>query len=187
MFYSYTPVENPNDPYMPLQFIPRQVQVEGSSVDLIDDAATKSTHIPDEEAFTFLGYVQKDGTTTGYYYVADGVQVVDQPTEINAQALDTLPSDVETELALNGEFANYQRFLGGISNMPIHTNYNDEHNYAELQAQINDLSTVLAAILEQMPMTTALDSSSWLKALATLKRNQGINTGIQDKLTKVGL
>lgn len=190
MYYSFNPVEDPNDSTQRIEFIPKQVQKDiNTDIDTINDAVETTSNISDEEAFTFLGYSKAEGSITGYYYVVDGIQLVEQPEEINVQALDTLPTEVENDLALNGTYALGQRFFNAITNMPEHSSYEAEHNYAELQAQINDLSTILYNILLQMPATTAEDNKdiSWIRALKTLKRNNSINTNIKDMLAKVGL
>lgn len=190
MYYSYKPVVKAGDPYELLEFIPQQVRVveESSGLDIIAGTKKETVElISDQDAFTFLGYVKTEGGTFGYYHVADGVTPVEQPAEINAQQLDVLPTEVANELALNGEFAQHQRFLGGIKTMPLHTNYNDEHNYAALQAQITDLTTVLGALLAAEPSALALDEGTLLRIRDTIKRNSSINNGIKEALAKVGL
>ena len=71
--------------------------------------------------------------------------------------------------------------------MPIHTTYEDEHNYAELQSQITDLMTVVSALLEATPSSLALDANTLLRIRDTLSRNVSINNKIKDSLPKVGL
>ena len=123
----------------------------------------------------------------GYVHVVDGITPVEQPSEIEARVEKELPTEVANELTLKGKYAIMQRFLGGISTMPIHTTYEDEHNYAELQSQITDLMTIVSALLEATPSSLALDANTLLRIRDTLSRNVSINNKIKDSLSKVGL
>lgn len=187
MYYKFTPVPDPNDTKRIIEFKPQQVVQEESGIDVLAGKTKEVSVLSDQEAFTFLGYIVNDSGATGYYHVVDGVTPVEQPAEINATQLDVLPTEVSNELAINGDYAKHQRFLGGISTMPIHTNYNDEHNYAELQAQLTDVLTVLGVLLEAQPSTLGIDDNTLLRVRNTIKRNSSINSNIQNALSKVGL
>lgn len=189
MIYSYKPIENPNDSQSLTEFIRRQeIKKEDlAETEGLEGAVPEVDRISDEEAFTFLGYVKTKEGIRGYVHVVDGVTPVEQPPEIEARVVEELPTEVANELTLNGKYAIMQRFLGGISTMPIHTTYEDEHNYAELQSQITDLMTVVSALLEATPSSLALDANTLLRIRDTLSRNVSINNKIKDSLSKVGL
>ena len=189
MIYSYKPIENPNDSQSLTEFIRRQeIKKEDlAETEGLEGAVPEVDRISDEEAFTFLGYVKTEEGIRGYVHVVDGVTPVEQPPEIEARVEKELPTEVANELTLKGKYAIMQRFLGGISTMPIHTTYEDEHNYAELQSQITDLMTIVSALLEATPSSLALDANTLLRIRDTLSRNVSINNKIKDSLSKVGL
>lgn len=189
MIYSYKPIENPNDSQSLTEFIRRQeIKKEDlAETEGLEGAVSEVDRISDEEAFTFLGYVKTKEGIRGYVHVVDGITPVEQPPEIEAKVVEELPTEVANELTLNGKYAIMQRFLGGISTMPIHTTYEDEHNYAELQSQITDLMTIVSALLEATPSSLALDANTLLRIRDTLSRNVSINNKIKDSLSKVGL
>lgn len=191
MIYSYKPIEDPNDSQSLTEFIRRQKIKEEdlAETESLEGAVPEVTRISDEEAFTFLGYVRTEEGIRGYVHVVDGVTPVEQPSEIEAKVIEELPVEIANELTLKGKYAVEQRFLGGISTMPIHTTYEDEHNYAELQSQITDLMTIVSVLLEATPSTTSmtLDNNTLLRIRDTLNRNVSINNKIKDSLSKVGL
>ena len=189
MIYSYKPIENPNDSQDLTEFIRKQEIKEKSlaETESLEGAVPEVDRISDEEAFTFLGYVKTKEGIRGYIHVADGVTPVEQPPEIEARVEEELPAEVANELTLKGKYAVMQRFLGGISTMPIHTTYEDEHNYAELQSQITDLMTIVSALLAATPSSLALDDNTLLRVRDTLDKNVSINNKIKDSLSKVGL
>ena len=189
MIYSYKPIEDSNDSQSLTEFIQRQEIKEEdlAETESLEGAATEVTRISDHEAFTFLGYVKTEEGIRGFIHVADGVTPVEQPPEIEAKVVEELPTEIANELTLKGKYAVMQRFLGGISTMPIHTTYEDEHNYAELQSQITDLMTVVSALLEATPSSLALDNNTLLRIRDTLNKNVSINNKIKDSLSKVGL
>ena len=189
MIYSYKPIEDPNNSQSLTEFIRRQEIKKENLVETedLEGAAPKVDRVPDYEAFTFLGYVKTEEGIRGYIYVADGVTPVEQPPEIEARVEEKLPAEVANELTLKGKYATMQRFLGGISTMPIHTTYEDEHNYAELQAQITDLMTIVSALLAATPSSLALDDNTLLRVRDTLNKNVSINNKVKDSLSKVGL
>ena len=189
MIYSYKPIENPDDSQSLTEFIQRQENKEEDLAETegLEGAVPEVNRISDHEAFTFLGYVKTEEGIRGYIYVADGVTPVEQPPEIEARVEEELTTEVANELTLKGKYAVMQRFLGGISTMPIHTTYEDEHNYAELQSQITDLMTVVSALLEATPSSLALDANTLLRIRDTLSKNVSINNKIKDSLSKVGL
>lgn len=189
MIYSYKPIENPNDSQSLTEFIRRQEIKEENlaETESLESAVPEVDRISDEEAFTFLGYVKTEEGIRGYIHVVDGVTPIEQPPEIEAKVIEELPTEIANELTLKGKYAVMQRFLGGISTMPIHTTYEDEHNYAELQSQITDLMTVVSALLEATPSSLALDANTLLRIRDTLSKNVSINNKIKDSLSKVGL
>lgn len=189
MIYSYKPIENPNDSQDLTEFIRRQeIKKEAlAETESLESVVPEVDRISDEEAFIFLGYVKTKEGIRGFIHVADGVTPVEQPPEIEAKVVEELPTEIANELTLKGKYAVMQRFLGGISTMPIHTTYEDEHNYAELQSQITDLMTVVSALLEATPSSLALDANTLLRIRDTLSKNVSINNKIKDSLSKVGL
>ena len=189
MIYSYKPIEDPNDSQDLTEFIQRQEIKEEDLAETegLEGVVPEIDKISDEEAFTFLGYIKTKEGIRGYVHVVDGITPVEQPPEIEARVEEELPTEVANELTLNGKYAVMQRFLGGISTMPIHTTYEDEHNYAELQSQITDLMTVVSALLEATPSSLALDANTLLRIWDTLNKNVSINNKIKDSLSKVGL
>lgn len=191
MIYSYKPIEDPNDSQSLTEFIRRQEIKEENlaEAESLEGAVPEVARISDEEAFTFLGYVKTEEGIRGYVHVVDGITPVEQPPEIEAKVVEELPVEIANELTLNGKYAVMQRFLGGISTMPIHTTYEDEHNYAELQSQITDLMTIVSALLEATPSTASmtLDNNTLLRIRDTLSKNVSINNKIKDSLSKVGL
>lgn len=189
MIYSYKPIEDPNDSQSLTEFIQRQKVKEESlaETESLESVAPEVNRISDEEAFTFLGYVKTKKGIRGFVHVVDGITPVEQPSGIEAKVVEELPTEIANELTLNGKYAVMQRFLGGISTMPIHTTYEDEHNYAELQSQITDLMTVVSALLEATPSSLALDNSTLLRIRDTLSKNVSINNKIKNSLSKVGL
>ena len=189
-YYSYKPVNNPNDSGCLLEFIPKQVRTtveDPLEIDGLLSKVEKVSTLSDEDAFIFLGYARTDSNIFGYYYVAENVVPVEQPPEINAQQLEILPVEVSNELILNGDYTKYQRFIAGISTMPVITNNKDQHNYAVLQSQITDLMTIVSALLEATPSSLALDANTLLRIRDTLSKNVSINNKIKDSLSKVGL
>ena len=190
MIYSYKPIEDPNDSQSLTEFIRRQeIKKENlAETESLEGAVPKVGRVPDYEAFTFLGYVKTEEGIRGYIHVADGITPVEQPPEIEARVEEKLPTEVANELTLKGKYAVMQRFLGGISTMPIHATYEeDEHNYAELQAQITDLMTIVSALLAATPSSIALDDNTLLRVRDTLGKNVSINNKVKDSLSKVGL
>ena len=189
MIYSYKPIENPNDSQDLTEFIQRQEIREENLAETegLEGAVPEVDKISDNEAFTFLGYVKTKEGIRGYIHVVDGVTPVEQPPEIEVRIEEELSTEVANKLTLEGKYAVMQRFLGGISTMPIHTTYEDEHNYAELQSQITDLMTVVSALLEATPSSLALDANTLLRIRDTLSKNVSINNKIKDSLSKVGL
>ena len=189
MIYSYKPIENPNDSQSLTEFICRQEIKEEDLAETegLEGPISEVDRISDDEAFTFLGYVQTEEGIRGFVHVVDGITPVEQPSEIEAKVVEELPTEIANELTLKGKYAVMQRFLGGISTMPIHTTYEDEHNYAELQSQITDLMTIVSALLEATPSSLALDANTLLRIRDTLSKNVSINNKINDSLSKVGL
>ena len=190
MIYSYKPIKNPNDSRSLIEFTQRQEIKEKEALaetEGLEGAVPEVDSIPDYEAFTFLGYVRTEEGIRGYIHVVDGVTPVEQPPEIEARVEEELPAKISNELVLSGDYAKYQRFIAGISTMPVITNNKDQHNYAELQSQITDLMTVVSALLEATPSSLALDANTLLRIRDTLSRNISINNKIKDSLSKVGL
>ena len=91
------------------------------------------------------------------------------------------------DLAVNGEYALLERHLQGLQTMPERVDYNSEHNYSSLQAQITDLASVLSVILSTTPMNLDGDSGVSAAALNTLKKLAGLNSNVSSALSKVGL
>ena len=178
MYYKYT-LQNRPDGHGLIEFIPRaKVQPEGEGT-------------PREEAFRFLGYIhEEDGRTSGYYRVADGVEPVDQPPEINAYSLEKLPEEVEQELILNGTYARQQRRSQALTMMPpIYAGHEIESLFAQVYTDMADLADALTQLISAMPMTMENIESDTanLHVKNTLSKFAAFKKNTQAALDAVGL
>lgn len=142
MYYKYTLANKPNGGGL-IEFIPQAKQTEGQEGG------------SDQEQFRLLGYIhEEDGRTSGYYYVADGVEPVEQPAEINAYALEALPDEVAQELVLNGVYVQQQRRSEALKMMPpIYAGHEIESLFALVYADMSDLANAVTEALSAVPVT----------------------------------
>lgn len=179
MYYKYTLANKPNGGGL-IEFIPQaKVQPEGEGT-------------PREEAFRFLGYIhEEDGRTSGYYRVADGVEPVEQPSEINAYSLEKLPEEVAQELLLNGVYARQQRRSQALKMMPpIYAGHELENLFAQVYTDMADLADALTQLVSAMPMTmesSEESSTANLHVKNTLSKFAAFKKNTQAALDAVGL
>lgn len=187
MYYSFKPCNSADRQHV-LTFIPQVkplTEDEQKALDAAAKAAKDGAEVETKPQSEFI-YLGKSGDLH-YYFVTDDTEVVEQPAEINATKLDELPSEVAQDLAVNGEYALLERHLQGLQTMPERVDYDSEHNYSSLQAQITDLASVLSVILSTTPMNLDGDSGVSAAALNTLKKLAGLNSNVSSALSKVGL
>lgn len=135
-----------------------------------------------EQQIKFLGKVND----TYYHYVPDGLELVDQPAKAEVTKLGVLPSEVETELALNGEYAKQARYKAALLNAIYVQDAYDERKQVAMWQAITDISDVLAQMLEQSAMTIS-DDGKINTSLETIKRLRKQSNAVKAELSKVGL
>lgn len=135
-----------------------------------------------EEQIKFLGVVND----VYYHYVPDELELVEQPEKAEVAKLGILPSEVEVELALNGEYAKQARYKAALLNAIYVQDAYDERKQIAMWQAITDISDVLAQMLEQSAMTIS-DDGKINTSLETIKRLRKQSNAVKEELSKVGL
>lgn len=121
-----------------------------------------------------------------YYFVPDGLELVDQPPKAEVTKLESLPVEVANELALDGDYANSIRYEAAVENVQYPMNVYEERNLANLWVTVMDINSVLAQLLEQSLVTLSRDGSM-NTSLEMVKRLKAKTDKIASALSKVGL
>lgn len=121
---------------------------------------------------------------TEYWYVKDGIKLVEQAPELNCKQMEQLPEDVALELSTNGEYAVHQRELAilGLSNTK--PNYVSEAYWATFLVQ--DLGDVVLAMASAMPQTQD-EKGQTLADMKGFKNLLAFHNKVNSALSKVGL
>lgn len=178
MYYKYTIYSKPKHAGL-IEFQPWPKDMESVS-DLVEPS----------EAFKFLGYIrEEDGRTSGYYYVKDGVEPVDQPAEINAYSLESLPEDVAQKLFADGAYMKHKRYMAAIQMLPpIYAGHEIESLFAQTYTDMAGLAAAVEKIISMMPSTMAEDQTAELRhARNTLSRFSKYKTNEKAATDAVGL
>lgn len=170
MYYKYTIYSKPKHAGL-IEFQPWPKDMDSVS-DLVEPS----------EAFKFLGYIrEEDGRTSGYYYVKDGVEPVEQPGEINAYPLESLPADVAQKLFAEGAYMKHMRYMAAIQMLPpIYAGHEIESLFAQtyidmagLAAAIDEIKKSLPATMsEEAPSAEARHAENTLNRFAKYKTNE---------------
>ena len=144
-----------------------------------------------EEQIVYLGQVGE----LYYHSVPDGLELCEQPAKAEVTKLEFLPPEVESELTLNGDYAQQVRYASAITNLKYPYDVFHERNLAHIWMAIEDISSLLCDILEQSVMAIdTVDGSD--RSLAIPKVNPAIerlkklkmqSDAVNQALAKVGL
>lgn len=135
-----------------------------------------------EEQIKFLGVVND----VYYHYVPDELELVEQPEQAEVTKLGILPSEVEVELALNGEYVKQARYKAALQNAIYVQDAYDERKQVAMWQAITDISDVMAQMLEQSAMIIP-DNGNVNTSLETIKRLRKQSNAVKEELSKVGL
>lgn len=176
MYYSSKQVIDLEPPVTTHEFQP-VVKIE--TLDPLSEETKVSTVYSDR--IQFLGKVDD----TFYHYVPDDQVLAEQPEKAEVTKLDSLPEGIKNTLTLSGDYATNLRYGEAVKNVPYSIDAYQERNQVALWQAISDISTVLAQLLEQTPLT--IDSGSVNTALETIKKFKAQSGSINTKLEEVGL
>ena len=121
---------------------------------------------------------------TEYWYVKDGIKLVEQAPELNCKQMEQLPEDVALELATNGDYAKEQRQMAIAEIANTKPDFVSEAYWAT--SLVQDLGDVVLAMASAMPQTqdekgqTLADMKGFKNLLAFLNK-------VNSALSKVGL
>lgn len=121
---------------------------------------------------------------TEYWYVKDGIKLVEQAPELNCKKLDKLPEDVALELSTNGEYAVAQRELAILELANTKPDYRSDAFFATSLTQ--DLGDVILAMAAAMPQTTDAKGQT-LADMKGFKNLLAFHNKVNGALSKVGL
>ena len=127
-----------------------------------------------------LGTIDK----TEYWYVKDGIKLVEQAPELNCKKLDKLPEDVALELSTNGEYAVHQRELAILELANTKPDYRSEAFWAT--SLVQDLGDVVLALASAMPQTMD-EKGQTLTDMKGFKNLLAFHNKVNSALKKVGL
>lgn len=143
-----------------------------------------------EEQVVFLGEVGG----LQYHFVPDALELCEQPPKAEVTKLESLPPEVESELTLNGDYAQTTRYLEAVRNLKQPYNVYHERNLVHIWSAITDISSILGGILEQSVMAVdAIDGARSLEvskvnsAIERLKKLKMQSDAVNHALAKVGL
>lgn len=119
-----------------------------------------------------------------YWYVKDGIKLVEQEPELNCKKLDKLPEDVALELSTNGEYAVHQRELAILELANTKPDYRSDAFFATSLAQ--DLGDVVLAMAAAMPQTMD-EKGQTLADMKGFKNLLAFHNKVNGALSKVGL
>lgn len=121
---------------------------------------------------------------TEYWYVKDGIKLVEQAPEINCKQLEQLPEDVALELSTNGEYAVHQRELAVLELANTKPDYRSEAYWAT--SLVQDLGDVVLAMASAMPQTMD-EKGQTLADMKGFKNLLAFHNKVNSALSKVGL
>ena len=121
---------------------------------------------------------------TEYWYVKDGIKLVEQDPELNCKKLDKLPEDVALELSTNGEYAVHQRELAILELANTKPDYRSDAFFATSLTQ--DLGDVVLALASAMPQTMD-EKGQTLADMKGFKNLLAFHNKVNSALSKVGL
>ena len=127
-----------------------------------------------------LGTIDK----TEYWYVKDGIKLVEQAPELNCKKLDKLPEDVALELSTNGEYAVHQRELAILELANTKPDYRSDAFFATSLTQ--DLGDVVLAMASAMAQTMD-ERGQTLADMKGFKNLLAFHNKVNGALSKVGL
>lgn len=127
-----------------------------------------------------LGTIDK----TEYWYVKDGIKLVEQAPELNCKQMEQLPEDVALELSTNGEYAVRQRELAILELANTKPDYRNEAYWAT--SLVQDLGDVVLAMAAAMPQTTDAKGQT-LADMKGFKNLLAFRNKVNSALSKVGL
>lgn len=176
MYYSSKQVIDLEPPVTTHEFQPI-VKIE--TLDPLSEETKVSTAYSDR--IRFLGKIDD----TFYHYVPDDQVLAEQPEKAEVTKLETLPEEIKNTLTLSGDYVTNLRYGEAVKNVPYSIDAYQERNQVALWQAISDISTVLAQLLEQTPMT--INSGSVNIALETIKKFKAQTGSVNTKLEEVGL
>lgn len=121
---------------------------------------------------------------TEYWYVKDGIKLVEQAPEINCKQLEQLPEDVALELSTNGEYAVHQRELAILELANTKPDYRSEAYWST--SLVQDLGDVVLAMASAMPQTMD-EKGQTLADMKGFKNLLAFHNKVNSALSKVGL
>ena len=121
---------------------------------------------------------------TEYWYVKDGIKLVEQAPEINCKQMEQLPEDVALELSTNGEYAVHQRELAILELANTKPDYRSEAYWAT--SLVQDLGDVVLAMASAMPQTMD-EKGQTLADMKGFKNLLAFHNKVNSALSKVGL
>lgn len=139
-----------------------------------------------EETVLVEGDCVKLGTidNTEYWYVKDGIKLVEQAPELNCKQMEQLPEDVALELSTNGEYAVHQRELAILELANTKPDYRSEAYWAT--SLVQDLGDVVLAMASAIPQTTDAKGQP-LSSMKGFKNLLAFHNKVNNALSKVGL
>lgn len=127
-----------------------------------------------------LGTIDK----TEYWYVKDGIKLVEQAPELNCKQMEQLPEDVALELSTNGDYAVTQRKLAILELSNTKPNYVSEAYWAT--SLVQDLGDVVLAMASTMAQTMD-EKGQTLADMKGFKNLLAFHNKVNSALSKVGL
>ena len=121
---------------------------------------------------------------TEYWYVKDGIKLVEQAPELNCKQMEQLPEDVALELSTNGEYAVHQRELAILELSNTKPDYRSEAYWAT--SLVQDLGDVVLAMASAMPQTQD-EKGQTLADMKGFKNLLAFHNKVNSALSKVGL
>lgn len=156
--------------------------------------ATEEQHKQQQELVAkikYLGSVDE----VHYHFVPDELELVDQPPKAEVTKLQTLPSQIEDSLTLNGEYAQQVRYATSLTNLQRPYDVYLERNLVNVWMAIEDITSILSDVAEQVAIATVevdgddrtLGTPKFNPALERLKKLKKQSQIVKDELAKVGL
>lgn len=121
---------------------------------------------------------------TEYWYVKDGIKLVEQAPELNCKQMEQLPEDVALELATNGEYAKEQRQMAIAEIANTKPAFVSEAYWST--SLVQDLGDVVLALASAMPQTMD-EKGQTLADMKGFKNLLAFHNKVNSALKKVGL
>lgn len=121
---------------------------------------------------------------TEYWYVKDGIKLVEQAPELNCKQMDKLPEDIALELSVNGEYAKRVRIDEILAIAQTKPDYRSEAYWAT--SLVQDLGDVVLALASAMPQTMD-EKGQTLADMKGFKNLLAFHNKVNSALSKVGL